>query len=286
MILVVGATGLLGGTVTRKLLADGHDVRAFVRPQSEFQPLADVGASIVFGDLKDPATLTSACERIDTVITTATSASRGGDDTMERVDIDGNGALIDAAEQAGVKHFIYVSAVGADPESPNPLMRAKGITEAKLRASGMDHTILEPNTYLDIWFPMIVAGRVQQQQPVMLIGEGKRRHSVIAMEDVAEYAVAAVTHPAARNRTLVLGGPQAISWRDMVSTTERITGSPIEITAIPVGEVFPDLPPIVSGLMTALEMFDSPIDMAEVSATFDVTPTSHEQWIEGFMQRT
>ncbi|HUG15287.1 MAG TPA: SDR family oxidoreductase [Thermomicrobiales bacterium] len=285
MILVVGATGLLGSTIVHRLLADGHNVRVLVRPQSNFQPLVDAGATTVFADLKAPETLSPACQGVDTVITTANSAARGGDDTVESVDLQGNRALIEAAEQAGVRHFIFVSALGADPDSPVPFLSAKGAAESQLRASGMDHTILEPNVYLDIWFPMIVAMRLQQQQPVLLIGEGQRKHSFIAMNDVARYAVAAVSNPAARNQTLVLGGPEAVSWRDIIATTERMSNDSIPVENIPVGQTLPDLPDVVSGLMTSFEMFDSPIDMHDTARTFDVPPTSHEQWIQEFFGR-
>ncbi len=82
MILVVGATGHLGGAVTRMLLAQGQPVRILVRPQSDYQPLAEAGAQVVLGDLKQPGSLDAACQGADTVITTANSAARGGERTQ------------------------------------------------------------------------------------------------------------------------------------------------------------------------------------------------------------
>src|SRR6476620_10908906 len=120
MILVVGATGMLGSTVTRQLLEQGKDVRVLVRPQSQYQPLVEAGAQPVFGDLKDRASLDAACRGVDTIVTTANSASRGGDDNIQTVDQEGNRNLVDAAKEAGVKHFIFVSALGADPNSQVP----------------------------------------------------------------------------------------------------------------------------------------------------------------------
>src|SRR3712207_6813787 len=120
MILVVGATGVLGGMITRKLLEQGNDVRILVRPQSNYRPLVEAGAQPVFGDLKDRSSLDPAVEGIDTVVTTANSASRGGDDTVQSVDLEGNRNLVEAAAQAGVKHFIFTSALGADASSPVP----------------------------------------------------------------------------------------------------------------------------------------------------------------------
>jgi NADH dehydrogenase len=70
---------------------------------------------------------------------------RGGDDTVETVDRQGNRSLIDAAKAANVQQFVFVSAYGATLDSPVPFLRAKAETEASLRASGMPYTVLAPN---------------------------------------------------------------------------------------------------------------------------------------------
>src|SRR3954454_15187016 len=121
MILVVGATGMLGGMITRQLLAQGQPVRILVRSRSDYQPLVDAGATPVLGDLKDPASLARACSGVDTIITTANSGFRGGEDTVETVDLQGNRNLIDAARAAGVRQFIFVSTLLADPNSQVPI---------------------------------------------------------------------------------------------------------------------------------------------------------------------
>ena len=77
MILIVGATGNLGGAITRTLLAQGLPVRILARSQSNYQPLVDEGAQVVLGDLKERGSLDAACQGVDTVITTANSAARG-----------------------------------------------------------------------------------------------------------------------------------------------------------------------------------------------------------------
>src|SRR4030066_354331 len=118
LILVVGATGDLGGVIARELLSLGKCVRVLVRSQSNFQPLVDAGAQAVIGDLKNRDSLDPACKSADVLITTANSAKRGGDDNLKTVDLEGNRNLIDAAKVAGVKQFIFVSNLLADPNSP------------------------------------------------------------------------------------------------------------------------------------------------------------------------
>lgn len=78
MILVVGATGNLGGSIARALLAEGKKVRVLVRPGSSYAGLVRDGAEPVTGDLKDPASLQAACAGVDAVVTTANAIGRGG----------------------------------------------------------------------------------------------------------------------------------------------------------------------------------------------------------------
>jgi uncharacterized protein YbjT (DUF2867 family) len=193
MNLVVGSNGLLGGLIARKLLAKGAPVRVMVRQASSI-----AGAHAVTGDLKDRASLDAACRGVTTVITTANSARRGGADNVESVDLAGNRALIDAADQAGVGQFIFVSVATADPSSPVPLFAAKAKTDAHLRNSGMAWTIVAPHIFMDVWFPMLIGSALGAGRPVPLVGGGRRRHSFIAADDVAEFAARAVDHPAAR----------------------------------------------------------------------------------------
>jgi NADH dehydrogenase len=168
MILVVGATGTLGGRVARMLLAQGQPVRILARSQSNYQPLAEAGAQVVLGDLKERGSLDAACQGVEIVITTANSAARGGEDNVQTLDLEGNRHLIDEARAAGVKQFIFVSALTADLNSPIPLMQAKGKTEDYLRGRGLPYTILAPNGYVTTPLPQGSGFSVQSSPYVEL----------------------------------------------------------------------------------------------------------------------
>ena len=115
----------------QSLLAQGREVRILVRPGSPYPPLVEAGARPVVGDLKEPASLVAACAGAETVITTASAGQRGGGDTPQTVDLEGNRHLIDAARAAGMRQFAFVSALTADEASPVLLARAKAQTEAQ-----------------------------------------------------------------------------------------------------------------------------------------------------------
>jgi nucleoside-diphosphate-sugar epimerase len=136
MILVVGATGMVGEMIVDGLLDHGKRVRALVRSPEPAASLGARGAETVLGDLKDRASLDRACAGVDILITTANSASRGGDDNPETVEEQGNRSLVDAARAAGVRHFVFTSALGSALDSPVPFLRGKAIAEQYLTASG------------------------------------------------------------------------------------------------------------------------------------------------------
>jgi uncharacterized protein YbjT (DUF2867 family) len=280
MILVAGATGMVGGMIVDGLLARGNRVRALVRSAKSAEIFQARGVDTALGDFKDRASLDRACAGAEVVITTANSASRGGSDTPESVEEQGNRNLIDAARAAGVRQFVFVSALGSDLNSPVPLLRGKAIAEQYLRESGLTHTILMPNLYLEIWCPNIVGRAAQAGQPVTLIGEGRRQHSMISAADVAAFAVAAAGNERAYNRVLVVGGPQAVTWHDVIAAHERVQGRKIEVRYLPLGGVLPGLPDFVSGFMNLLETYDSVIPMESLAQEFGVRQVTVDECIE------
>jgi NADH dehydrogenase len=129
---------------------------------------------------------------------------------------------------------------------------------------------------------LIVGLPLQQQRPVILIGEGRRKHTFVAMQDVAAFAVKAVGHPAAHNQTIVIGGPQAVSWQDILATFEAVLERPIPVETRAPGEQLPGLPPVVSENMAYLDTFDSPIDMGAATQTFGIKLTPLETWVRSY----
>ena len=273
MELVAGATGSLGGRIVRELLGRGGRVRALARNRESAAPLEAAGAEVVPGDLKDLPSLRLACRGADIVISTA-SATRRTDDTPDNVDAQGTINLVDAAREAGVRRFVYVSTLGATPESAVPAFRAKARAEAHLKQSGMDYVIVQSDAFMDVWFGMLVEGPIAAGRPVTLVGESRGRHSFIAESDLAKLVVAAALKPEVRNVTIALGGPEAITFRDAVTAYEAALGKPIDVRSVPPGSVISGLPEMVAGIVAAFEHFDSLVPMREVAATFGVPLTT------------
>ena len=290
MILVVGATGQVGGAIAQKLLAEGRSVRVLLRPNSPSEQLAahglatpaatltGAGAEPVWGDLRDRASLDAAVRGVDVVITTANSAQRMGDDNPQTVDLDGNRNLVEAAAAAGVKQFVFVSASLADADSPIPFLAAKGKTEQLLMGGAMPYTILAPDAFMDFWLGVIVGVPALRGLPVTLVGTGERKHSFIASRDVVAYATAVVDNPAALNRRLTFGGPEGVSYLDVVATFSRVLGRPVPVNHVAPGEPIPDVPDAVIPLAASFDLYDAVLPGQELASEFGVQLTTVEQF--------
>jgi uncharacterized protein YbjT (DUF2867 family) len=160
-----------------------------------------------------------------------------------------------------------------------PFLRAKGLTSKRLRDSGTAYTVLVSNFYMDVWIPLVMLAPVASGRPVTLVGEGSRKHFLVSVDDVAGFAVAAAHNGDARNRDLLIGGPEALSWRDVISTFERVNGVTLQVDSLQPGEPMPGFPEGVAGLMAGLETYDSPapISKDEAQGTFGVRLTSLEE---------
>ena len=234
MILVVGATGLLGTAVCRALTESKMAVTALVRQTADpakILKLEQGGAKLVKGDLKQRASLDVACKGIDAVISTASASfSRQAGDSIQSVDLDGQLSLIDAARAAGVRHFVFVSF----PDIPVafPLQDAKRAVERALMASGMSYTILHPTFFMEVWLNPAV-GFDAANAKAQIFGSGKAPISWISFEDVAKFAVASLSAPAARNAVIKLGGPDALTPLQVVETFEKVSGRRFSVEFVP-----------------------------------------------------
>ena len=235
MILVAGATGFLGGEICRRLVAAKRKVRGLVRKTSDpaaVERLREWGVEIAEGDLRDPLSLADACRDVTAVISTVTTTrSRQADETIETTDQQGQLNLVDAAANAAVKRFVFVSYSGHIHDG-EPLTIAKRSVEQRLRESGMEYTILRPSYFMETWLSPAL-GFDFNSGHVTTYGSGDRKISWISLGDVAEFAVRVLDDPSAGGQTLELGGPDALSPREVVDVFEKETGRHFDVQAVP-----------------------------------------------------
>lgn len=278
MILVTGATGLVGSEVCRRLVVKGKPVKALVRATSDpakVGKLQDLGVEIVQGDVRDRASLEAACRGASAVISTLSSmpfSYQPGVNDIRTTDLEGMMNLIAAAKVAEVSHFIYTSFSG-QIDLDFPLRNAKRAVEARLKESGLGYTILRPSCFMEVWLSPAV-GFDAANATAAIYGTGNNPISWISLGDVAEFAVQSLETPAAWNGTLELGGPEALTPLQVVHIFEQAGGRPFAVQHVsaealqaqqeaatdPMAQSF-------SGLMRCVAQGD-PIDMGATLKSF------------------
>ncbi|WP_132208313.1 SDR family oxidoreductase [Kribbella steppae] len=235
MLLVVGGTGELGGRVVRLLLGQGHEVRCLVREGSDGGRLEELGAKVVRGDLTDPASLVEACQGIDTVIATATVIARRlagvPGPSIREADEVGMGSLVDAAETAGVRRFVYLSFAGVDAALGTPIGKAKLATEQRLARSGLRRVVVRPDAFQEIHLgPLgrfdIAAGKVS------VFGKGDNKVRWLSTDDAAALVAAVAVEPDPP-ALVVFGGPEALSRNEAIAIAEDLTHRTMKVQRMP-----------------------------------------------------
>ena len=231
-LLIVGATGTLGRQIVRRALDEGHEVTCLVRTPRAATFLREWGASLVKADLRDPETLKLAMEGNSVVIDASTVRAT---DTIgiREVDWDGKVALIKAAKTAGIQRFIFFSILGSENYPKVPLMDIKQCTELFLKESGLNYTILRPCGF----FQGLVAQYaipILENQPVWVMNEATST-AYMDTQDIAKFAVNALSHPETENKTFDLAGPKSWSPDQIVKLCESIANEEAKITRMPIG---------------------------------------------------
>ena len=144
MLLLTGATGQVGTALLRRLTADGRPVRALVRDPRRLGP-ERVRVQIALGDLTDPPSFRNALRGVKTVVHLAASARDQPRGSIEELNGIATWRLVQAAERAGVEHFVFFSALSASVHDRTRFLRAKALAEEAVRESGLQHTIFAPS---------------------------------------------------------------------------------------------------------------------------------------------
>ncbi len=269
-VLVVGATGQLGGSIARRLLEGGHAVRALVRDRGGAARLKELGAELVTGDLRDVASLEGACEDVSHVVDTANAFLGRFRNSSAQIDRRGNIDLMDASRRAGVGRFVFLSGNIMRADSLVDFFRHKHAAEEHLKASGLDYVIVRAGAFMEVWAE-IVAGRMATTGVATVFGDGANPINFIARDDVADFVVRILDDPSVSRESIALGGPQNLSLLDVVERYEKHTGriakrKHIPVLAMRILRNLVGLDPLTRRKMSA------GIEMATIKQTMDVAP--------------
>lgn len=234
LILVAGATGFIASQLIPRLLQQGHQVRAMARDPSRLDGKAWTrDTEIACGDVMRPLTLPPALEGVDTAYYLIHSMSSGAD--YARRDAEGARNFALAAAGAGVRHIIYLGGLTDPEDAVGPYMRSRMETGDMLRLGPAPVTELRASVIAgpgSLSFEMI--RRVTDLLPV-IPGPTWMRHKAqpIAAENVVDYLVAVLDNPEARGKVLEVGGPDVMTFDELMLTCARARGLKRRMVLVP-----------------------------------------------------
>jgi len=236
MLLLTGATGLIGAPLLRRLVAARIPVRCLVRDATRLGP-ERVRVQIALGDLTDPPSFRNALRGVKTVVHLAGSIRDQPGGSIEELNGIATWRMVQAAERAGVQHFIHLSALGAGAHNRTRYLRAKALAERAVSESVLRHTIVAPSLAYapgDRWATLLL--RLSIAPVVPLPGDGKACSQPIWAQDVADCLLAIIQRPLAGDGAIrhELAGPETLTAVQVAHTILQAAGRRRAVLPVPV----------------------------------------------------
>ncbi|WP_228489156.1 SDR family oxidoreductase [Raineyella fluvialis] len=228
--LVTGATGYIGGRLVPELLGAGFRVRAIARHPENLRGRAWAEqVEIVRADAGSPDDLTAAMRGVDVAYYLIHALGSG----PRFESTDRRTALLfgRAAREAGVGRIVYLGGLHPDVEDLSPHLASRREVGEILLASGVPTTVLQAAVILGSGSASFEMMRhLTERLPVMVTPKWvTNRIQPIAIRDVLRYLVGSASMPPEVNRTFDIGGPQVLTYADMMQGYARVAGLPRRI---------------------------------------------------------
>ncbi len=229
LVLVTGATGFLGRRVVSELQEHRHQVRCLVHTLGRERIFSPRSVDVHYGSVLDPDALSGAFYDVGAVVHLVGAIRQRGRLTYDRINRQSAAnavAAIKENRENRVKHFLLVSAIGAGPNPSYPYLHSKWQGEQEVLNSGLPHTILRSSIIFGEGDEFLnnLAALVRVFPIVPVIGSGRNRLQPIAVEDLAHCIALSVDREELKGKTLELGGPQQLSYNEIVEVVSRTLG--------------------------------------------------------------
>ena len=230
MILVTGATGFIGQHLVKQLVDTQTPVCCLIRPSTRARSFAPgVSVHVVAGDVNDLPALRVAMYHVTHVIHLAGVWEENDRDTFEATNLRGTQNVIDSMKEVGIKRLITISSIGADTHSAYAYLRNKAQVDDLVEASSLDYTILQSSAVYgpdDNWTETIALALRRFPFFFPIPGDGRVRMQPLFVGDLARCILACVADDKSSRKTYVVGGPQHLSYDDVVNMIMQVTQHP------------------------------------------------------------
>ena len=225
VVLVTGASGFLGRYVVQELLNHNHEVRCLIHTPGMERVFNNQSVDVYYGDVTNFSAMKMACQGVEFVVSLVSIVRRRKANSFDRVNIDGVANLMEAVRVSdSVKHIVHVSALGAVDNPKYKYLHSKWKGEQEINKPGVPATILRPSIIFGDGdeFSNILGAAIRILPILPVIGHGRNRFQPIMVDDMAKCVVAALGRSDLAGRTIDLGGPEQLSYNeilDLICTT-------------------------------------------------------------------
>ncbi len=237
MIFIAGASGFVGGHLVNDLLSRGRRVKCLVRSEKKGALLSARGAEVVRGDISSPETLRGILGPDDFVVHLVGIIEEKASATFRAVHVEGTSNLVSEARRAGVKHFFYQSALGADKSSWSAYLKTKAEAEEIVKQSGLNYTIFRPSLIIGPWdgFTKKILDMLRLSPVIPIPGEGRAKFQPVYIKDWLGCINKVIDTPLSYMSTFDIGGPEHLTYKEIVETLAESAGRKKPTFNIPMG---------------------------------------------------
>jgi uncharacterized protein YbjT (DUF2867 family) len=225
VIFIAGGTGFVGGHLQNMLLQKGHSIRLLTHRRTA---AAATGIQTVEGDVMKTETYTEAlrgCEAAINLVGIIRAFPEKGV-TFERLHVQATANMIEAAQKAGVKRYLQMSALGSRPDAVSRYHKTKFRAEQSVHGSGLNYTIFRPSIIFGPKDEFVnkLAAFIKSCPAVPVIGDGNYRLQPIAADDVARCYAMSLEMPETIGKTYELCGPDRFTYNEMLDVIGKTMG--------------------------------------------------------------
>ncbi len=233
LILVAGASGLLGSAIVRRLREQGRNVRALSRDAKKLDVLAKLGAEPFAADMLDRAAMDRACRDVAQVVSTANNILGKGATSCNRIDEPMYRTLGAAAKSAGVNRWIHMSARNIAADSVVDYFRVKVRVDDIVRQSGVPWVLIRPSAFMDVWTGVLFGNPDRPVHVATVFGRGDRVVNYISIEDVTTLVLVLLANETVHNEIIDIGGPSELNFIQFSGAIQRAMGVPEKRRHVP-----------------------------------------------------
>lgn len=286
MLLVTGATGFVGGEIVKRLIQQARGVRCLVRDPARAPEFLSRHCDSFQGDVLDTESLSRAVRGIAGIVHLVGIIRETKEATFEKMHVQATLNLLRAAQGAGVKRFLHMSALGSRPNAPSRYHQTKWKAEEAVRESGLDYTIFRPSVIFgpEDKFINLLAKMVRSSPILPRFGRGSLQP--IWVEDVAMCFARSLDDDLTAGRAFDLGGPKAFRLDELMDLLCSVLevrkprlGSPEWMlrAAAAVMELTPK--PLLTREQLLMMGEDNVCDIGPMTEAFGIAPRSLEDYL-------